>query len=601
MNIIKLYSVAISFIISLCFSPYALSDSAFGMGYKPKYPPDFTHFDYVNPDAPKGGTLNLSAEGTFETLNPFLLKGLAALGLSPLVFETLAVQSLDEPFSKYGHLVKDMRLADDGLSVTFILDETARFSDGVPVLAQDVKSTYEYLLSDKGLPFYRSYYADVASIDIVDDRTVRFNFKNKNAELHLILTDLPVFSSKWIGNKSFEEVITDIPIGSGPYTVDSFAIGSYITYKRNPGYWAKDKNTARGMYNFDQITFKYFKDDNVAREALKAGEFDFYEESSSKSWAREYKGDLYTSGKIIAREMTDSNNAGLQAFIFNLRRPMFQDKRVRQAMSLAFDFEWSNENLFYGQYKRNHSFYSNSELAASGKPVGRELEILKELGNLVPAGVFEEMKLPYSTAAPNSIRNNLLQARQLLDAAGWKLGADKILTNNKGEKLIIDFPNVSPAFERILAPYAQNLERLGIKLNYRTIDSSLYVRRAENFDFDMLLYPMGQSLSPGNEQRDYFHSSSASIPGSRNLIGIQDPAVDALVDKVIYAQNRDELIAATRAMDRVLWYGEYLVPTWYTNSNRIAYWDKFGIPEKLPLYYIATYYMIETWWLKTAQ
>jgi len=597
----KLHIVAVAFTISLCFSPYALTDTSFGMGYQPKYPANFDHFDYVNPDAPKGGTLNLSAFGTFETLNPYLLKGLAALGLSPLVFESLSVHSLDEPFSVYGHLAKEMILAEDRLSVTFVLDDKAKFSDGTPVLAKDVKATFEYLISDKGLPAYRYYYADVASVDVLDDHRVRFNFKSQNGELHLILTELPVFSPKWIGNKPFDQVITDIPIGSGPYIVDSFAVGSYITYKRNPDYWAKDKNTAKGKFNFDQITFKYYKDDNVAREALKAGEFDFYEESSSKSWATDYKGDIFTSGKIVVTEIPDSNNAGMQGFIFNLRRPMFQDKRVRQAISLAFDFEWSNENLFYGQYKRDYSFHSNSELAATGKPEGKELEILKELGDKVPAAVFEGMKPPYSTAAPNSIRNNLLQAKRLLDEAGWKLGADKILTNAQGVQLIIDFPVVSPTYERILAPFAQNLGRLGIKLNYRTIDTSLYMRRAENFDFDMLVDALGQSLSPGNEQRDYFHSSSANVPGSRNLMGIQDPAVDALVDRVIYAKNREELIAATHALDRVLWYGKYLVPNWYTNKNRIAYWDKFGMPEKLPLYYMATEYMIEHWWSKTAK
>ncbi|MGK0297470.1 MAG: microcin C transport system substrate-binding protein [Gammaproteobacteria bacterium] len=584
----------------ICFSQASQANHAFGMGYEPKYKEDFSHFDYVNPDAPKGGTLNLSVFGTFETLNPYLLKGLFAMGLDGLVFEHLGVSSMDEPFSMYGHLAKEMILAEDELSITFILEDDATFSDGSPVLAEDVKATFEYLLSDKSLPFYRFYYGDVKDVEVLGSRIVKFNFKNRNAELHMILIQLPVFSPNWIGDKEFDEVITDIPIGSGPYVVDSFGVGSYITFKRNPNYWGKDKNTVSGMYNYDQITFKYYKDTNVAREALKAGEFDFYFENTSKSWATEYNGPLFTSGKIITKELPDGANAGLQGLIFNLRRKKFQDKRVRQAMNLAFDFEWSNKNLFYGQYKRNNSYHSNSDLAARGKPAGLELAILKELGDSVPLEIFEEKNPPPSTAPPNSIRNNLIKAKNLLDEAGWTLGQDKVLEKN-GERLEIDFLVVSPAFERILAPYAQNLSRIGIKVNYRTVDTSLYIRRAENFEFDMMVYPIGESESPGNEQKEFFHSSAADVPGSRNLIGIKDPMLDKLIDKVIYAQNREELVAATRAMDRVLWYGDYLVPTWYTNVHRVAYWDKFGIPEILPVYYLPPINVLQLWWAKSAE
>jgi len=573
-----------------------LADPSMAMGYEPKYKPGFDHFDYINPDAPKGGILNLSVFGTFETLNPFLLKGLAAVGLGGLVFETLTESSQDEPFSAYGHLVDDISLADDMLSVTFHLDNNARFSDSSPVTAHDVKFSFESLVSDKGYPLYRYYYADVNNVVVLDDKTIRFEFKKPNSELHMILGQVPVFSRKWVGDKTFDEVITDLPIGSGPYIVDSYAVGSYVTYRRNPDYWAINKNTRKGMYNFDRITFKYYKDQVIAREALKAGEFDFYLELSSKSWATEYTGPRFKSGSIITRELHHSNNAGLQGFVFNLRKEKFRDKRVRQAINLAFDYEWSNKNLFYDQYKRIDSYFSNSELAARGRPDGRELEILEEFRDQLPGEVFAEKWMPPSTAAPGSIRNNLLRARQLLDEAGWTLGDDGALINTKGLRLDIDFLLTQKEFERILAPFAKNLSRLGIILNYRTVDTSLYQRRQDTFDYDMMVVNIGQSLSPGNEQRDFFHSEVAEVNGSRNYIGLKDPVVDAIVDKIIYAEDRQELIAACRALDRVLWYGLYVVPNWYIDHHRVAFWDKFGYPETLPLYYQATSYVIEAWW-----
>ena len=578
-----------------------LAEPSLAMGYTPKYKPGFDHFDYVNPNAPKGGTLNLSAFGTFETLNPFLLKGLSAIGLGGLVFETLTESSLDEPFSAYGHLADDISLADDLMSVTFHLDNNAYFSDGTGVTAADVKFSFESLISDKGYPLYRYYYADVKDVIVINENTIRFEFKKPNSELHMILGQVPVFSRKWVGDKPFNEVITDIPIGSGPYIVDSFAIGSYITYKRNPDYWAIGKNTRKGMYNFDKITFKYYKDFVIAREALKAGEFDFYNELSSKSWATEYEGQIFKSGEILTKELHHKNNAGLQGFVFNLRHEKFRDRRVRQAINLAFDFDWSNRNLFYGQYKRIDSYYSNTELAARGKPEGRELEILEEFRDRLPEEIFAEKPMPPSTLPPDSIRKNLINAKQLLDDAGWTLGSDGVLKNTKGVRLEIDFLLTQKEFERILAPFAKNLNRLGIILNYRTVDTSLYQRRRETFDYDMMVVNIGQSLSPGNEQRDFFHSEVAEVNGSRNIIGLKDPVVDALIEKLIYADNRQELVAACRALDRVLWNGVYVVPNWYIDHHRVAYWDKFRFPDTLPLYYQAISYIIEAWWSKDAR
>jgi len=529
------------------------------------------------------------------------LKGLSAYGLSGFIFESLTDASLDEPFSQYGHLVEDIELAEDKLSVTFRLDKNARFSDGSAVTAEDVKFSFETLISDKSFPLYRFYYADVKNAEVLDQQTIRFNFRNVNAELHMILGQIAVFSRLWVGDKSFDQVITDIPIASGPYVVDSFEVGSYITYKRDPDYWAANKNTRKGMYNFDRITVKYYKDTGIAREALKAGEFDFYLENTSKSWATDYKGERFRSGKILTRELSHSNNAGMQGFIFNLRREQFQDKRVRQAISLAFDFEWSNEKLFYGQYTPVDSYYSNSELAARGKASGLELAFLEEFREYLPASVFAEKQTPVSTAPPSSIRKNLIKAKRLLDEAGWTLGKDGVLKKDKGLRLEIDFMLAQKGFEKIVAPFAHNLKRLGIKMNYRTVDTSLYQRRVESFDFDMITSTIQQSQSPGNEQRDFFHSEVADVKGSRNRIGVREPVVDALIDKIIYATNRAELVAATRALDRVLWDGNYVVPNWYIKYHRIAYWDKFGFPETLPLYYQATSYMQSTWWSKDAQ
>ena len=577
------------------------ADPSMAMGYEPKYQPGFDHFDYVNPNAPKGGTVNLSAFGTFETLNPFLLKGLSAMGLGALVFETLTESSLDEPFSAYGHLADDIALADNRLSVTFHLDKNARFSDATKVTSGDVKFSFESLISDKGYPLYRFYYADVKDVVVVDEHTVRFDFKKPNSELHMILGQVPVFSRNWVGDKPFDEVITDKPIGSGPYIVDSFAVGSYITYRRNPDYWAINQNTSKGMYNFDRITFKYYKDPVIAREAFKAREFDFYNELSSKSWATEYNSPKFKSGEIIKQQLHHKNNAGLQGFVFNLRKEKFRDRRVRMAINLAFDFEWSNKDLFYGQYQRIDSYFSNTELAAHGKPEGRELELLEQFRDHLPARIFGEKPQAPSTRPPNSIRDNMVAAKRLLDDAGWTLGSDGVLTNGQGLRLEIDFLLAQKEFERILAPFARNLERLGIKLNYRTVDTSLYQRRMDTYDYDMMVVNFSQSLSPGNEQRDFFHSDVAAVNGSRNFIGLQDPVVDALIDKIIYAPDRKALIAACRALDHVLWDGIYVVPNWYLDYHRIAYWNNFEFPGALPRYYQATDLVVRTWWSRTVR
>ena len=569
---------------------------AMAMGYTPKYGPDFKHFDYVNPQAKKGGRLVLSGFGTFDSLNPYILKGISAEGLG-LVFETLLEKSLDEPFSSYGLLADDIQLADDKLSVTFHINPKARFSNNKPVTANDVKFSFDVLMSDQAHPQYRFYYGDVKQAVVLDKQRIRFDFKKRNPELHLIIGSIPIFSKDWLGDQAFDKISEIKPISSGPYVVDDFQVGKQIRYKRNPDYWAKDLPVRKGMYNFDTVVYKYYKDTTVALEAFKAGEFDFFYENHSKRWARDHVGPRYKSGEIIKAELKHKNNAGMQGFVFNTRKKLFKDKRVRRALTLALDFEWSNSHLFYNQYVRNESYFSNSELASSGLPEGEELALLKQYESQLSPDVFNKVWTAPTTKPPSSLRRNLRQAKKLLAEAGWKV-KDGVLRNGKGEKFEFEFMLIQKGFERIIAPYARNLKKLGVDIHYRTVDASLYERRLRNFEFDMVVASFPESASPGNELRNMFASISAEQPGSRNFPGIAHPVVDALVGKVIGAENRHQLVIACRALDRVLLHQEYLVPNWYINVHRIAYWNKFILPKTLPLYYDPTSWLLKTWSIK---
>jgi microcin C transport system substrate-binding protein len=428
---------------------------------------------------------------------------------------------------------------------------------------------------------------------------VCFEFAKVNPELHLIAAQMPVFARAWVGDKPFDKMSTVLPIGSGPYVVESYDLGKRVSYARNPRYWAMGNNTRRGMFNFDRIVFKYYKDETVRHEAFKAGEFEFLFENNSKKWARDYTGPQFDSGQIRRTELKHSNNAGMQGFVFNLRRPLFQDIRVRKAIGLALDFEWSNRNLFYNQYTRCYSYFSNSELAATGLPGADEIALLAPFREQLPRALFTETWKPPSTLPPESLRANLRRARDLLAEAGWHL-KDGLLQNDKGERLEFEIMLVSvqKGFERIIAPFARNLAKLGIELRYRTVDSALYQRRTETFDFDMIVESFGQSQSPGNELVGLWHSSTADQEGANNVMGLKNPVVDALIQKVIYAPDRKRLITASRALDRVLLHGEYVVPNWFIATHRIAYWDRFGIPARSPLYYAAESWMLRSWWKK---
>ena len=575
----------------------AIAAPSIGLGYTPKYPVDFKHFDYVNPNAPKGGKIILPGFGNFDSFNPYILKGVSVEGLGDLIFETLMVQSTDEPYSLYGHIANDIRLAKNKLSVTFKLNPLARFSDGSPILAKDVKISFDTIKSDKGHPSYRFYWADIKKAVIVNDRTIRFEFARLNPELHLITAQIPVFSHKWIEGEAFDKLSRKKPIGSGPYTIEKYSLGRDITYQRNKNYWAKDLPTRKGMFNFDTVVYKYYKDNTVMLEALKAGEFDFKLVNHSKQWARDYVGEKFDSKKIIKEELKHHNNAGMQGFVFNTRRELFKDKRVRRALTLAFDFNWSNSMLFYNQYTRCDSYFSNSELASKGLPKGKELALLNRYKKDLPNDVFNKVWMPPSTKNKGDLRKNLIVAAALLKEAGWFV-VEGVLQNKDGLRFEFDVLLAQKGFERILAPFAYNLRKLGIVLHYRTVDVSLYIRRNRTFDFDLMVASFPQSQSPGNELYNIWHSSSSNQEGSRNLIGINNKVVDKLVDHIVFAENREDVVIAARALDRVMLHEEYLIPNWYIAVHRLAYWDKFSYPQNLPLYFSAENWVLSTWWSK---
>ena len=561
-----------------------------------KYPNDFKRFDYTSEDAKKGGALVLHDLGSFDKMNPYTLKGSAPSGLDSLVFETLAVASLDEPFASYGLIAKDIDLAEDRMSVTYTINENARFSDGSSITPEDVQFSLNILKSDAAHPFYQAYLQDIIGSDILDKNRIRFNFARVNRELHLIASQVPIFSKKFYTEHPFDDPSMLPPIGSGPYVVQTVNPGKSITYKRNPEYWAADHPTRKGMFNFDTITFKYFRDQIVSVEAFKANEFDFMYINIAKQWARDLVGPKFDSKQILKEYLPHRNNQGMQGFVFNLRNPLFKDRMVRKALGMAFDFEWANNKLFFNQYTRSASYFSNSDLAATGRPDGLELDYLLPFKDQLPLEVFTEPLVPFSTDTPNGIRDNLRKAKNILAEAGWTVQEGR-LVDQEGNPFEFEILLVSPSFERVMAGYVNNLAKLGINASYRTIDPALYIDRLNRFDFDMTVHVFGQSQSPGNEQRDYWYSTSADRQGSRNLIGIKNPVVDQLVDRIIYATTQEELKAACKSLDRVLWYGYYVVPNWYLARHRVSYWNKFSRPENLPLYYNPTQILM-TWWAK---
>lgn len=587
------------FLICCSQGASAFAAHAFSLYDTPKYPADFRNFDYVNPEAPKGGTLYLAnpdRRTSFDKFNPFSFKGVAAAGISNLMFETLATSSADEMATMYGLLADDMQLGPDRMSMTFHLSPKAKFNNGDPVTAADVKYSFDSLMS-KGAPQFKIIFAEVKQCVIVNDQTVRFEFKSLNHELPLIVGGVPVFSRKWGAKTPFDNIQLEAPISTGPYLIDRYDVGRSITYKRNPAYWGNEIPSRKGMFNFGSIVYRFYKDDVARLEAFKAGEFDVSVEYVAKNWTRRYAGPKFANGEIVKRTLSHSNGAGMQGFVMNLRRVQFNDIRVRQALGLALDFEWMNRQLFYDQYKRIYSFFNNSELAATGIPSGDELKLLESLRGTLDPKVFGPAPVPPSTNPPASLRSNLLQARELFKQAGWEY-RDGALRNPKGEPFTFEILDDQPSLSRIISVYVRNLQKLGVQVHQRTADYALVQRRMDEFDFDMTSTRFPDQTTPGNEMFDMFSSKAADEKGSSNFWGLKDPAVDKLVQAVVAASTRKDLVAASRALDRVLLHKHIVIPQWYSSTHRIAYRDRFGIPVTTPLYYQADPYVISSWWEK---
>ncbi len=558
-----------------------------------KYPPDFKNFDYVNPNAPKGGSVTLSAIGTYSSFNPYILKGVAAAGIGN-VFETLTEGSQDEAFSEYGLLAESVEMPEDRSWVAFTLRPQARWQDGKPVTVDDVIFSLN-ILKEKGTPFFRAYYKDVVKAEKTGERTVKFTFTpgGENRELPLIIGQLPILPKHYWEGRQFDQTTLDPPLGSGPYKISAFEPGRSVTYERVKDYWGKDLPIRKGRNNFDTIRYDYYRDATVALEAFKAGEYDFRAENASKLWATGYDSPALQAGLFKKVEIKNELPTGMQGLAFNIRKDLFKDRRVREALGYAFDFEWTNKNLFYGQYTRTKSYFSNSELASSGLPSPDELKILEPLKGQIPPEVFTQEFNPPTTDGSGNNRANLQKAQQILKAAGWSVKDGMLQNDQTRQHLAFEILLAQPDFERIVLPYVKNLERLGVQASVRTVDTAQYQQRVDEFDFDTIIETFPESLSPGNEQRDFWGSQSADEQGGRNIIGIKDPAIDKLVDLVIGAPDRESLITRTHALDRVLLWNHFVVPQWHIQAFRVAYWDKFGRPETSPKYALG----FDTWWV----
>ncbi|MBF0354578.1 MAG: ABC transporter substrate-binding protein [Alphaproteobacteria bacterium] len=589
--------LALAFVPSLAQSGEVKPVHGIAMHSSPKYGPDFKHFDYVNPQAPKGGEVRMAQIGTFDSLNPFIVKGIPPTDIG-LLFSTLLAASADEPFSEYGYVAESVEMPDDRSWVIFNLRPSAKFHDGKPVMAEDVVFSFTSLKT-KGAPFYRLYYAGVAKAEVLESRKVKFTFAGEaNRELPLIVGQMPILSKAYWAKRNFEETTQEPPVGSGPYRVESVEPGRAITYRRDPDFWARDLAVMKGRHNFDRIRIDVYRDATVALEALKAGEYDFRQENESKKWATEYKdAPGVKSGLMKAETIANQRPVGMQGFVMNQRRPLFQDRRVRQAMGLAFDFEWSNKNLFYGQYTRTQSYFANSDLAASGLPSPQELKLLEPFKDKLPPEVFSQAFKAPATNGDGNPRENLRAALGLLKEAGWEVKERRLVNEKTGAPFSFEILLGSPAFERIALPYVENLKKLGIEASVRTLDTAQYKSRTDAFEFDMTVDLWGASESPGNELREFFGSQAAAMRGSRNSIGLKDPVADQLIDLVIAAPDREALVSRVRALDRVLVWGHYVVPHWHIAYDRVAYWDKFGRPATTP----RQGFQFDSWWIDAAK
>lgn len=561
-----------------------------------KYKDGFTHFDYTNPQAPKGGTLRMAIVGSFDSLNPFIVRGISGAGTS-FIYESLMEKSADEPSSAYGLLAQSVRTPPNRAWVEFVLRPEAKWHDGVAITADDVIWSYQTLVK-QGAPFFRSYYAHVAKVDKIDKRTVRFIFdKPGNREAPLIMGDLPVLPKHfWTdGKHEFSKTSLDVPLGSGPYRLVKVDGGRKLVYEREKNWWGRNLPINKGRYNFDTITYDYYRDNTVAQQALLAGAYDVRLENVAKNWAQTYdQHPNIKNGNYVKWEIKHGMPTGMQAFVYNTRRPIFADIKLREALAYAFDFEWSNKQLAFGSYTRSNSFFSNSELAARQLPSARELELLEPFRTQLPPQVFDAVYNPPKTDGSGDMRSNLRTAMTLLKEAGY-VQKNGVLFSPQGQPVKFEILLNTSMFSRWILPFIANLKRLGIEANLREVDEAQYQNRMNDFDFDMTIDVFGQGINPGNEQRNYWGSQMANEPGSANKMGIASPVVDKLIDHIVQAQSRESLVAATRALDRVLLWQHFVIPQWYSGTFRLIYNAKLGHPAKTPPFGLP---IEDTWWVK---
>ena len=581
--------------LTALIGPAAAQEAAHGLSLfgDLKYGPDFAHFDYVSPNAPKGGLLHLATVDTFSTLNPFTLKGVSAAGAG-LPFESLLEGSADEADAAYGLIAESVVLAPDRLSVRFHLRPEARWHDGTPITARDVAFSYE-ILTTEGHPAYANNLAGVDRVETTGDHDVTFHLADPdNRKLPLIAGGLSIVSEAYYRDRAFGETTMEPPLGSGAYRVAKVDPGRSVTYERVPDYWGAGLPLNVGRYNFDTIVYDYYRDRTVLVEALKAGEYDFHEEYTSKVWATQYDIPAVEQGWLVKDVLKDNTPSGVQAFFFNTRLPKFQDRRVREALAYAFDFEWLNKNQFYGLYDRMASYFENSELAARDLPSEAELALLEPHRGAVPEEVFTKAFVPPATDGSGNNRGNLRAARSLLKEAGWITKEGALVNGETGEPMTVEFLYFEPTFERIYAAFGRSLERLGVGVNLRLVDGAQYEERLKTHDFDITTIRFVFNLSPGAELNSYFASSTVDQVGSFNIPGIKDPVVDALIGEVAAATDRPSLIAAARALDRVLLWGHYMIPQWYKGAHHLVYWNKFDRPALKPRYARGVF---DTWWV----
>ena len=595
--------VLLGFLLAAC-APVTWAAHGYALWGDMKYPPGFIHFDYVNPDAPKGGEIRLVSNlrlSTFDKYNPFTIRGAAPAYLSQLMFDSLLAGSLDEEGAGYGLLAEDVAVAPDGLSATFKLRKNARFHNGDPVLAQDVKHSYDTLIGPHTSPAYKTLLVDVAGVDVVDDRTVRYRFRQANRELPLTVGGLPVFSRKWGQGKPFNEVVMEPPIGSGPYKIGPVKFGKDITYVRDTDYWAKDLNVRRGTANFDRINVKIYKDNTARLEALKAGEFDLMAFYSAGDWARRVNGKRFDTGELVKGEFQHKLPTGFQSYVLNTRRPLLQDVRVRQALGLAVDYEWMNRQMFYNSYQRVRGLFGNTSCAATGMPSAEELALMEPWRGKIPDAAFGPADEPPRTDRPHDpavggLRENLRRAQKLLADAGWTV-QNGTLRNAQGQPFVLEYLDSNEGGARVVTPWMRNLEKLGVTLRFRPVDFALYQQRLQKFDFDVTTIAYAGTANPGQEYADLFGSQAADTEDSGNLAGVKSPAVDALLDRMVSAKTKPDYLAACRALERVITHSHVFIPQWFSGTHRMAYnaW-RLERPKVTPPYFRGETWAIDTWW-----